>query len=212
MTAPRRCIRPQRPRHRLAAVTVRRRKHWGWGYEDQQATPAQIRASLPTLEDQLGVVLSDVEEPVAIEELELAPPRIGAPPALAQISSEEVHDRAGHALGKSYSDVVRGFRGQFEHPPDLVVRPRDESDVERLLEWCSAERIAVIPYGGGTSVVGGVTPQPAGVRRGFPRGRAAGRSAPAERSTSARARPRPSSASCRRSGRWRPNGSVVRRC
>ncbi len=51
-----------------------------------------------------------------------------------------------------------GFRGRFEHPPDFVARPRDELDVERLLEWCSAERVAAIPYGGGTSVVGGVQP------------------------------------------------------
>ena len=38
------------------------------------------------------------------------------------------------------------------------LRPRDETDVERVLEWCSDERVAAIPFGGGTSVVGGVTP------------------------------------------------------
>jgi alkyldihydroxyacetonephosphate synthase len=53
---------------------------------------------------------------------------------------------------------VRGFRGQFENAPDLVAFPADEADVERLLAWCSDERIAAIPYGGGTSVVGGVEP------------------------------------------------------
>jgi alkyldihydroxyacetonephosphate synthase len=53
---------------------------------------------------------------------------------------------------------VRGFHGRFEHPPDVVVRPRHEADLERVLEWCTAERIAAIPFGGGTSVVGGVTP------------------------------------------------------
>ena len=63
----------------------------------------------------------------------------------------DVHARASHALGKSYADVVRGFRGRFQHPPDFVARPRDEADVERLLEWCSAERVAAIPYGGGTA-------------------------------------------------------------
>jgi alkyldihydroxyacetonephosphate synthase len=144
--------------HRLAAVTVRRRKHWGWGYEDQQATPAQIRASLSTLGEQLGMSLGEVEEPLALADVRLAPPRIAVPAALAEIASTETHDRASHSLGKSYSDVVRGFRGQFEHPPDLVLRPREESDVERVLEWCAAEGVAAIPYGGGTSVVGGVTP------------------------------------------------------
>jgi alkyldihydroxyacetonephosphate synthase len=67
--------------------------------------------------------------------------------------------RASHALGKSYADVVLGFRGRFDHPPDFVARPRDEVDLERLLAWCSDERIAAIPYGGGTSVVGGVQPR-----------------------------------------------------
>ncbi len=54
---------------------------------------------------------------------------------------------------------VTGFRGHFEHPPDFVAHPRDEFELERVLEWCTAERVAAIPYGGGTSVVGGVRPQ-----------------------------------------------------
>jgi alkyldihydroxyacetonephosphate synthase len=140
-------------------VGERRRKHWGWGFEDQQPTPAQIRAALPALSAQLGMKLAEAEEPVALEALELAPPRVAPPPSLSQISFDDVHTRASHALGKSYADVVRGFRGRFEHPPDFVLRPRAESEVERALEWCAAERVAAIPFGGGTSVVGGVSPQ-----------------------------------------------------
>ena len=60
------------------------------------------------------------------------------------------------ALGKAYRDVVRGFRGEFANPPDLVALPRDESEIEAVLSWCEAEGAAVIPFGGGTSVVGGV--------------------------------------------------------
>ena len=60
------------------------------------------------------------------------------------------------ALGKAYRDVVRGFRGEFANPPDLVALPRDESEIETVLSWCEAEGAAVIPFGGGTSVVGGV--------------------------------------------------------
>jgi alkyldihydroxyacetonephosphate synthase len=63
-------------------------------------------------------------------------------------------------------DVVRGMRGEFEHAPDFVAYPRDEQDVERLLEWCTAERVAAIPYGGGTSVVGGVEPAVGGSYEG----------------------------------------------
>jgi alkyldihydroxyacetonephosphate synthase len=140
-------------------VGERRRKHWGWGFEDQQPTPAQIRAALPALAKQLGMTLGEVEEPVALEALELAPARVAPPPSLSQISLDDVHARSSHALGKSYADIVRGFRGRFEHPPDFVLRPHEESEIERALEWCAAERIAAIPFGGGTSVVGGVTPQ-----------------------------------------------------
>jgi len=139
-------------------VSSGRRKHWGWGYEDQQLSPAQLQASAQTLAAHLEIPLGEVEQPVALESLQLPVPRIQAPPALTEICVDDVHARASHALGKSYSDVVRGFRGRFEHPPDLVARPREEADVERVLEWCASERIAAIPFGGGTSVVGGVTP------------------------------------------------------
>jgi alkyldihydroxyacetonephosphate synthase len=147
------------PAHRLAPVSTRRRKHWGWGYEDQQPTLEQARAAAPFLSERLGFAIGEVEEPVALESAELPPARLPIPSALAEICADDSHTRASHALGKSYMDVVRGFRGRFESPPDFVARPRDERDVERILEWCTAERVAAIPYGGGTSVVGGVTPQ-----------------------------------------------------
>jgi alkyldihydroxyacetonephosphate synthase len=137
---------------------TRRRKHWGWGYEDQQPSPSELRASVPALAERLGFGGEAVEDPIALEALVLGEPRIEAPVALRGICSSETHARASHALGKSYVDLVRGFRGEFEHVPDLVASPADEAELERLLEWCSAERIAAIPYGGGTSVVGGVTP------------------------------------------------------
>jgi alkyldihydroxyacetonephosphate synthase len=139
-------------------VSSARRKHWGWGREDQQPSPEQVRAAAPGLAEQLQIALDRVEDPVPLAALELPAPRVAVPASLADICSDDVHARACHALGKSYADVVRGFRGQFEHPPDFVALPRGEQDVERVLEWCSAERVAAVPYGGGTSVVGGVTP------------------------------------------------------
>ncbi|HEY1833063.1 MAG TPA: FAD-binding oxidoreductase [Solirubrobacteraceae bacterium] len=136
----------------------RRRKHWGWGYEDQHASSADVRASLPMLGERLGFQPGEVEEPVALDAVRLPAPRVQAPAGLREICRDDVHARASHALGKSYVDLVRGFRGQFEHPPDVVAHPREEQELERLLEWCSSERVAAIPFGGGTSVVGGVTP------------------------------------------------------
>ena len=55
--------------------------------------------------------------------------------------------------------MVRGFRGEIDNPPDLVARPRDEAEVEAVLGWCADAGAAAIPYGGGTSVVGGVEPR-----------------------------------------------------
>ena len=139
-------------------MKIRRRKHWGWGFEDQQVDAAQLAAAATWLQQQLGLAPGEVHQPVAIEQVRLAAPRVQAPRELAQICAADLHARASHALGKSYVDVVDGFRGRFEHPPDVVAFPRDERDIERVLEWCERDRVAAIPYGGGTSVVGGVTP------------------------------------------------------
>jgi alkyldihydroxyacetonephosphate synthase len=143
--------------HRLARVNIRRYKHWGWGYEDQQPEPAQLRQTAELAAAHLGLALGEIEAPVALERVALAPVRVQAPGALAAICADDDHARASHAMGKSYTDVVNGFYGRFAHPPDFVATPRDERDVEALLAWCESERVAAIAFGGGTSVVGGVT-------------------------------------------------------
>src|SRR6185436_16314154 len=66
--------------------------------------------------------------------------------------------RVTHSYGKSYRDVVRAFRGRFDNATDVVARPADEADLERVLAWCEEAGAAAIPFGGGTSVVGGVEP------------------------------------------------------
>lgn len=140
-------------------MNIRRHKHWGWGFADQQPSPADVRAAAGALAAHLGVAFDgEIEQPVALEAIDLSPPRVRPPVSLRAICADDDHARASHALGKSYADVVRGFRGRFHHPPDFVARPREDTDLERVLEWCSGERVAAIPFGGGTSVVGGVTP------------------------------------------------------
>ena len=94
-----------------------------------------------------------------LEAIELPPPRVRPPDSIAHLFKADRYDRVSHALGKGYRDVVRGFRGQVENPPDLVAHPRDEDEVERVLAWCVDEDVSAIPYGGGTSVVGGVEPR-----------------------------------------------------
>jgi alkyldihydroxyacetonephosphate synthase len=94
-----------------------------------------------------------------LEAIELPEPRLRPPDSLTAIVSDGRHDRASHAMGKAYRDVVRGFRGHFDHVPDHVARPRDEPEVEAVLEWCAEANAAAIPFGGGTSVVGGIEPR-----------------------------------------------------
>jgi alkyldihydroxyacetonephosphate synthase len=64
--------------------------------------------------------------------------------------------RVRHTYGKNYRDVIRGFRGDFTSAPDLVAAPASEDDITCILDWASDAGVAVIPYGGGTSVVGGI--------------------------------------------------------
>src|SRR3954451_17480761 len=64
--------------------------------------------------------------------------------------------RAEHSGGQSYADIVRRRRGDTSGAPDAVLLPADADAVQRALEVCTAERITVVPWGGGTSVVGGL--------------------------------------------------------
>jgi alkyldihydroxyacetonephosphate synthase len=145
----------------VAAVTARRRKHWGWGFEDQQPSFADLRAAATDVRERLGFG-GEAEQPVPLERIELSPPRLEPPGSLAEIVGADRRERVSHALGKAYRDVVRGFRGRIEHAPDLVAHPRDEGEVEAVLGWCADVGAAAIPYGGGTSVVGGIEPRVGG--------------------------------------------------
>jgi alkyldihydroxyacetonephosphate synthase len=138
---------------------ARRLKHWGWGFEDEQPPHDQLRAAAAGIAAHLGFGSPEPERPVPLESIALAPPALAPPAHLRDICSDGRYERIAHAHGKAYRDVVRGFRGRYERTPDVVAFPRDERDVERVLEWCADAGAAVIPFGGGTSVVGGVEPR-----------------------------------------------------
>jgi alkyldihydroxyacetonephosphate synthase len=110
----------------------------------------------PGIRERLGFGGEEVEEPVPLDAIELAPSRLIAPDSLAELVTDDRVERVSHSYGKAYRDVVRAFRGRIDNSPDLVAHPRDERDVEAVLEWCADAGAAAIPFGGGTSVVGGV--------------------------------------------------------
>jgi alkyldihydroxyacetonephosphate synthase len=141
-----------------ADLLLRRLKHWGWGFEDQAPTPKELAEAATGVRERLGFG-GEIEEPVPLERVETRAARLKAPAGLGDLFTDEKYERVSRALGKAYRDVVRGFRGEFENPPDLVAQPRDESEIEAVLSWAESEGAAVVPFGGGTSVVGGVEPR-----------------------------------------------------
>ena len=135
------------------------RSWWGWGTNEAAVAGAELTA----LTERVAALLPDADltdhPPRSPDELELPKARVAAPDPLAPIASSTVADRAAHARGKAFRDVVRNLSGVIEYAPDLVIRPRTEQDVIDVLDWCTDEGIVVVPYGGGTSVVGGVEPR-----------------------------------------------------
>ncbi len=138
------------------SVAARARKFWGWGYDDFQLDSALMRLIEQFLVQGAGLQLTDPAPVPSLDAITLPRARCQAPAPLREILSDDAHERASHTYGKSFRDVCRGLQGDFRNAPDLVARPADEAGIERVLEFASGQRLAVIPYGGGSSVVGGV--------------------------------------------------------
>jgi alkyldihydroxyacetonephosphate synthase len=133
---------------------MRTRHRWGWGYEDAVIAASEAAAAADHLPAMLGFAAQELEEPAG--SFTLPEPKVAVPAQLAEFSDACDAVRAQHAYGKSYLDTIRAFRGRYDHAPCFVSRARDEADVEAVLAWAASAGSAVIPYGGGTSVVGGV--------------------------------------------------------
>lgn len=79
--------------------------------------------------------------------------------------SAGAEDRIRHATGMGYPDLIRLRSGRLGRAPDAVLAPPDATSVAAVLGACAAEGVAVVPFGGGTSVVGGVDPDPGPFQR-----------------------------------------------
>jgi alkyldihydroxyacetonephosphate synthase len=142
----------------------RRLKHWGWGYEDQQRPQHEVAEAAAGIREMFGFG-GEAVPAVPLEEADIRASRLSPPPGgdhpgrPGGLFTDDLHERAVHALGKAYRDIVRGHRGEFPCPPDLVAFPGDEAEVSEVFERAAEWEAAVIPFGGGTSVVGGVEPR-----------------------------------------------------
>ncbi|BBZ76576.1 flavoprotein [Mycolicibacterium anyangense] len=115
------------------------------------------------LEQALGVTTSTVPAP-SIDEVVLRPsslPDHDRDGLAAIVGTDFVHtadrERLLHAGGKSTLDLLRR-KQTHQDAPDAVLLPADEDEIAAVLAYCTEHGIAVVPFGGGTSVVGGLDP------------------------------------------------------
>ena len=134
-----------------------RRSIWAWGNESDEPSDAERRAEAARLSALHGVEIEAKPLPT-LQSIALRPSRIEVPAALADFCRQDDYYRASRTFGRSFVDRVRAVNGDYALPPDVVARPRDEDEVRAVLEWCSDAGQVVIPFGGGSSVVGGVNP------------------------------------------------------
>jgi alkyldihydroxyacetonephosphate synthase len=132
-----------------------RLRFWGWGaaHEELADEETQRLEGLARMLAPGGFlpVPAPRERDFRLPESTVAPPA-----SLAHLVSTTPYDRLTHALGKSWADGARMLLRRLPPQPLLVGFPRAEQDVVDLLDWAARERIAVIPFGGGSSVCGGV--------------------------------------------------------
>lgn len=136
---------------------------WGWGDPAKSYDLDHRPGFWPYMAARLGTTPRRPAPAVALEQVEIPPPRASAAAldALAAAVGREhlstAHEaRVRHAYGKGYLDLLRLRRGEVPNPPDAVAYPESEDEVLRLLHAAAEEGLAVIPFGGGTSVTGGV--------------------------------------------------------
>jgi len=131
-------------------------KWWGWGDPHHRAELPS--AAVDALRDELGVRPEDASEPVELAQVSMPDAR-PVPAAVEEAAGEvlgSLEDRVRRAAGRSYPDLVRLRSGKLDSAPDAVLRPADAGRVAATIAACAEEGVAVVPYGGGTSVVGGL--------------------------------------------------------
>ena len=140
-------------------------RFWGWGYADEHLTVEEdrlVEAMAKTLAPDNAI---EVPSP-RLSDFNLPAARLAVPKQFRTIVSTTTYDRLVHSYGKSFGDIVRMFLHQVNNPPDWVAFPRNEQDISDLLAYAGEHSMAVIPFGGGTSVCGGVEADVGGDYRG----------------------------------------------
>jgi alkyldihydroxyacetonephosphate synthase len=161
-------LRAKKIRSSMSFDNPEKMKWWGWGLENERYALADPHYFWSFLESKLGPLqqsfrvssLNDISVPPArLAEADLA--RLKKICGDESVSTEN-SDRLVHAVGKSYLDLLRIRHGRVEAAPDAVIFPENEEQIKALLEFASEQDWTIVPFGGGTSVVGGVEPPSVG--------------------------------------------------
>ena len=139
-------------------MTASRMKHFGWGREGEGLTRDEEDFVITRAERRFGTALTQSACAPRLDEIRLEPPRV-LPPASLKCCTSDHYDRAAHTYGKSYPELARGLARDYANAPDVVAYPGDESDIAAVLDWAGSADATVTPFGGGSSVCGGVEPR-----------------------------------------------------
>jgi alkyldihydroxyacetonephosphate synthase len=132
----------------------RRRRLAAWGFEGEDYTPSP--QMLAWLEQHIGATSPFPR----FDPARFQPPPPRPLPELSLPVSADAADRLAHARGQGLTDLLRLRAGALPAWPDGVVRPRDENEIEAIVRACAAAGVRLTPWGGGTSVTGGVNAMP----------------------------------------------------
>lgn len=138
-------------------MSTKRLKYWGWGYEGDGLKPDE-KERLLSFYAGLFDISPRTWSPPNENEVALRGSRLQAPESLQAFMTDQPYERLLRTYGKSFPESVKIAAGHFHNAPDLVAKPTSEADVQAILDWASEIGAAVIPFGGGSSVVGGVEP------------------------------------------------------
>ncbi|MDP9138015.1 MAG: FAD-binding oxidoreductase [Pseudomonadota bacterium] len=137
-------------------MSAARLKHYGWGREGEGMTSQEQGFILGLYRKAFGCGAFDTAAIPRLEDVELREPRVKPPVSLSAFCTSERYDRAAHAYGKSYPDYVRAMLGDYACAPDVVAYPRDEAEIAAVMDWAGSLGASLTPFGGGSSVCGGV--------------------------------------------------------
>src|SRR5438874_3757641 len=141
-----------------------RLKHYGWGREGEGMTADERQFVLGRYRAKFATDTFDTTVVPRVEDLVLRTPRVTPPASLAAFCTSERYDRLAHAHGKSYPDYVRAMLGDYDCAPDVVAYPRNEAEISAVMDWAGGLGASLTPFGGGSSVCGGVEPRVDGIR------------------------------------------------